>query len=53
MRTAPARNPGNVVLEQKDGAGIGGQLTGNQIEQCGLAGTVRPDDQSPLAGLHR
>ena len=37
--------PGDVAAEQSDGAGIRQQFAGDQIEQGGLAGAVRADDQ--------
>src|SRR6476659_8897908 len=49
MRPATARNARDVLPEQLDGARVGCDLAGDQVEQRGLAGAVRPDDQPPFA----
>jgi hypothetical protein len=51
MRALAARHPGDVAFKQLDRAAIGEKLTGDQIEQRGLAGAVRADDQPALARL--
>src|SRR5262245_64110088 len=40
-----------LAAEQADGARVGPQFAGDQVEERGLAGAVRADDQPPLAGL--
>ncbi len=42
---------GDVVAVQHDGAGIGAQHAGQEIDEAGLAGAVRPDQAEPRAGL--
>src|SRR4029434_10934816 len=49
MRTTVKRNPGDVLLEQPDRAGVGRYLAGDQVEQRGLAGAIGPDDQSAIS----
>src|SRR5580700_7869639 len=51
MGALAARHLGDVAVEQLDRAGVGKQLAGNEIEQRGLAGAVRADDQPALARL--
>src|SRR5580704_2268855 len=51
MGAFAARRPRDVAVEQLDRAGVGLQLAGDQIEQGGLAGAVRADDQAALARL--
>src|SRR5262245_1032904 len=51
MRPAMARHAGDVAAEQQDRSAVGGELAGDQVEQRGLAGAVRADDQPPLPGL--
>jgi hypothetical protein len=43
------RHPPQLPAEQPDRTGIGGEIAGDQVEQRGLAGAVRTDDQAPLA----
>src|SRR6185437_281288 len=52
VRPAPAGHARDVLAEQRDRAGVGGQLACNEVKQRGLAGAVRSDDQTALAGLH-
>src|SRR5262249_1991700 len=40
----------DVVAVEQHVAGARGELTGDQVEIGGLAGTVRPDDRGELAG---
>ena len=51
MRAPAARHAGDVAVEQPDRAAVGRELAGDQVEQRGLAGAVRADDQPPLARL--
>src|SRR5262249_41925228 len=51
MRPTAARHAHELAAEQADGAGVGAQLAGDQVEERGLAGAVGADDQPPLAGL--
>src|SRR5579884_3116444 len=44
--------PGDVGSEQLDLPGIGAEVAANLVEQSGLAGAVRPDDQPSLARLN-
>jgi len=44
------REAGHVFSEQDDVSGIARQVAGDQVEERGLAGAVRADDQAPLAG---
>jgi hypothetical protein len=47
---APLRGHASQFLpEQPDRAGVGGEIAGDQVEQRGLAGAIRADDQAPLA----
>ena len=46
---AAARHARDVVAEQLDRAAVGREFAGDQVEQRGLAGAVRADDQPPLA----
>src|SRR5260370_40757121 len=43
----------DVLSEQRDRARVGCELSGDQIEQRGLAGPIGTDDETPLAGLDR
>src|SRR4029453_18560036 len=50
---APLRGHAQQLLsEQPDRAAVGGEIAGDQVEQRGLAGAVRADDQAPLARHH-
>ncbi len=51
MGALAARHLGDVAVEQLDRAAVGKKLAGDEIEQRGLAGAVRPDDQPALARL--
>ena len=42
------RRAGYIVAEQSDAAGIGPQLAGDEVEECGLAGTVLTNDEATL-----
>ena len=53
MRAPAAGHARDVAAEQRDRAAVGRDLAGDQVEQRGLAGAVRADDQAPLAGLDR
>jgi len=46
-----ARHMRDIAAEQEDRAAVGRQFAGNQVEQGGLAGTVRSDDQAPFPGF--
>src|SRR5260221_8289231 len=52
MGAPPARQPRDVLAEQRDRAAVDPQLAGDQMEQGGLAGAIRPDDQPALARRH-
>src|SRR5262249_878691 len=41
---------GDIVAVEKDRAGVGGDLAGDQVEQRGLGGAVWADDEPPFAG---
>src|SRR5262249_9718934 len=51
MRPPAAGNADKLAAEQADGARVGPQFAGDQVEQRGLAGAVWADDQPPLARL--
>src|SRR5580692_4131782 len=51
MGALAARHLGDVAVKQLDRAAIGKKLAGDEIEQRGLAGAVRADDQPALAWL--
>src|SRR4029079_19377031 len=46
------RQPRDVAALEQDGAGVGAQMAGDQVEQRGLAGAVGPDDGGDLALGH-
>ncbi len=50
MAALAARRAGDVAAEQRHRAGVGRDLAGDEIEQGGLAGAVRSDDQTAFAG---
>ena len=49
MHAPLRRHAPQLLSEQPDRAGVGGEIAGDQVEQRGLAGAVRADDQAPLA----
>src|SRR5437879_6023703 len=51
MRAPVARHARDVPAEERDGAGVGRELTGDEVEERRLARAVRPDDQTALARL--
>src|SRR5438132_10017778 len=51
MRAPVARHARDVPAEKRDGAGVGRELTGDEVEERRLARAVRPDDQTALARL--
>src|SRR5262249_29527933 len=51
MRAAAAGDAGDIAIEQQDRAAVRRELSHDEIEQRGLAGAVRADDQPPLARL--
>ena len=53
MHALLRRHADQFLAEQLDRAAVGGEIAGDQVEQRGLAGAVRPDDQAALAGHHR
>src|SRR3989442_110801 len=46
------REAGHVFFKQEDVSGIPRQVAGDQVEERGLAGAVRADDEAPLARRH-
>src|SRR5262249_45854784 len=48
---AAARDARDVPIEERDRAAVGPELAGDEVEERGLAGAVRADDESPLAGF--
>src|SRR5947209_9243583 len=53
MRALVGGEPRYVCAEQLDVSGIGFEVAGDLVEQRGLAGAVRTDDQVPLAWADR
>src|SRR5258707_2999305 len=47
------RQPGHIAALEPDAPAIGAQGAGDQVEERGLAGAVRPHDAEQLAGLDR
>src|SRR5262249_12968265 len=45
--------PGDVPLEETNPPGPRDQQAGDEVEESGLAGSVRPQDDSPLADTDR
>jgi len=53
QRGAPVRrHPGDVALEEADGARRHRQLARDEIEERRLAGAIGPDERAPLARAH-
>ena len=50
LHTVGCAHAEEFTAEQPDRAAVGGEIAGDQVEQSGLAGAVRSDDQPPLAG---
>jgi hypothetical protein len=51
MEAAAARHASDVAIEERDRAGVGRELAGDQVEERGLPGAVGADDEPALAGL--
>src|SRR5262249_37526710 len=43
------REAGHRPLEQRDAAGVGRQVSGDEVEERGLAGAVGADNEAPLS----
>src|SRR5207249_2467711 len=52
VRTLAAGRARDIAAEQRNGAGIGCDLAGDQVEERSLASAVWADDEPTLAWLH-